>query len=99
SGETLWEIARRNDTTVEALQQANGLAGATIRPGMALKLPATGAAESESAAPRHTEHVVSGGDTLWGIARKYNSSVEAIQQANRLGQKPIQPGQKLSIPL
>ena len=44
-------------------------------------------------------HVVQGGDTLWGIARKYGSSVEAIQEANKLGDRAIRPGQKLSIPL
>jgi membrane-bound lytic murein transglycosylase D len=95
SGETLWEIARENDTTVEALQKVNGLDGAVIRPGMELRLPP----ETGSGVARVAEHVVSGGETLWGIARKYGSSVEAIEKANRLGQKPIQPGQKLSIPL
>jgi membrane-bound lytic murein transglycosylase D len=96
SGETLWEIARKNDVSVEALQQANGLDGATIRPGMELRIPA---AEGEPAAPELAEHVVKGGETLWGIARKYGSSVEAIQKANELGERPIRPGQKLAIPL
>jgi membrane-bound lytic murein transglycosylase D len=96
SGETLWQIARDNDVSVEALQKANDLESATIKPGMQLRLPA-----SASAAPavEFAEHVVRGGDTLWGIARKYGSSVEAIQEANKLGKRAIQPGQKLAIPL
>lgn len=98
SGETLWEIARSHGTTVEALQRANGLAGSTIRPGMALALPASGG-ESADSAPQAAEHVVASGDTLWGIARRYGTSVEAIQQANELGGRPIRPGQKLSVPL
>lgn len=98
SGETLWQIARDNGITVEALQKANELDGATIRPGLELKLP-SGTTSSEKEAPDAAEHVVAGGDTLWGIARQYNSSVEAIQEANSLGSRPIQPGQKLSIPL
>ena len=98
SGETLWEIARNNDTTVEALQEANDLDGSTIRPGMELTVPAAGT-EAAVEAPEAKEHVVASGDTLWGIARRYGSSVEAIQAANDLGKRPIRPGQKLTIPL
>ena len=55
TGETLWEIARENSVSVESLQKANGLEGATIRPGMELKIPAAGApAEPELAARGHT---------------------------------------------
>src|SRR5690606_9659999 len=78
-GESLWEIARRYDLTVAALQRENGLTGATIRPGQELRIPGT----AEVAA--QVEHVVESGETLWGIARKYDSSVEAIQGANGMG--------------
>lgn len=98
TGETLWQIARENGTTVEALQRANGLDGSTIRPGMELALPAAEGGAAEEVA-RTTEHVVASGDTLWGIARRYGTSVEAIRDANELGERPIRPGQKLSVPL
>lgn len=39
SGDSLWEIARRHDTTVAHLKAANGLDGSRIRPGQALVLP------------------------------------------------------------
>jgi membrane-bound lytic murein transglycosylase D len=93
-GESLWEIARRYDLSVEALSEANGLSGSTIRPGQKLRIPAAAGAAPAKA----VEHVVQSGDTLWGIARKYDTSVEAIQSANRLGDRPIVPGQKLAIP-
>ncbi|MDQ3388482.1 MAG: transglycosylase SLT domain-containing protein [Gemmatimonadota bacterium] len=38
-GESLWTIARRNDTTVAALKRANGLQGSAVRPGQKLRLP------------------------------------------------------------
>lgn len=97
-GETLWQIARDNRTTVEALQRANGLDGSTIRPGMELTLPEEEGG-SGAATQRSAEHVVVVGDTLWGIARRYGTSVEAIRDANELGERPIRPGQKLSVPL
>jgi tetratricopeptide (TPR) repeat protein len=41
-GDTLWDIARRHGTTVEALREANGVGeSALLRPGQALKIPPT----------------------------------------------------------
>lgn len=99
TGESLWTIAQRHGVSVAALQQANGLADSTIRPGQTLQLPSEGgaAAPAESAAGR--EHVVRSGESLWSIAREHGSSVGAIQKANHLGEdEPIRPGQRLSIP-
>jgi hypothetical protein len=39
AGDTLWEISRRYDTTVDALMSANGLDDAEIRPGQTLRVP------------------------------------------------------------
>ncbi len=39
-GESLWTIARRNDTSVAALKRVNGLKGNTLRPGQRLRIPA-----------------------------------------------------------
>jgi membrane-bound lytic murein transglycosylase D len=44
------------------------------------------------------EHVVRAGDTLWQIARKYGTTVDALQVENRLGERPIRPGMRLTIP-
>jgi membrane-bound lytic murein transglycosylase D len=44
--------------------------------------------------------VVKTGETLWSIARRYSSSVDAIRGANDLGEnQAIQPGQTLKIPV
>ena len=39
AGDTLWEIARAHDTTVEQLRAANELAGSAIAPGQTLAIP------------------------------------------------------------
>ncbi|MCW1923169.1 LysM peptidoglycan-binding domain-containing protein [Luteolibacter arcticus] len=39
SGENLYNIAKRYGTSVSAIQKANGVKGATIRPGQALVIP------------------------------------------------------------
>lgn len=40
AGDTLWEIARRNDTTVNRLRAINGLRSTRLRPGQVLLVPA-----------------------------------------------------------
>lgn len=43
-------------------------------------------------------HIVKDGDSLWNIAAKYNTTVEAIQKANNMSGENLQIGQKLIIP-
>ncbi|MBU00590.1 MAG: hypothetical protein CME14_04730 [Gemmatimonadetes bacterium] len=40
SGDSLWTIARRHQTTVNELRQVNGLQGSTIYAGQILEVPA-----------------------------------------------------------
>jgi hypothetical protein len=40
SGDSLWSIARRHNTTVDNIRNANRLTGTTIRPGQELVIPA-----------------------------------------------------------
>lgn len=43
-------------------------------------------------------HTVASGDTLWGVAKRYNTTVSAIQQLNQLRSESLYVGQKLKIP-
>ena len=43
-------------------------------------------------------HTVVSGDSLWGISRKYGTTIEAIQAANGLTDTTIRTGQQLTIP-
>ncbi len=93
-GDTLSEIARDYGVTVAEIQRANSLGGTVIRLGQRLTVPAS---SSRAAAP--IEHVVVAGDTLWDLARRYGTSIAAIEAANGLGSRPIIPGQRLTMPV
>ena len=97
AGDTLFSIARRFGTTVEALQGANGIANpALIRVGQRLTIPQSGSQPSTSTPGTY---VVRAGDTLYGIATALGKNVQDIIAANHLAEPyVIVPGQVLTIP-
>jgi cytoskeletal protein RodZ len=79
--------------------------GSTATPAPAENPPATTPVPTAAPAPTPTPtpassgtYVVKDGDTLWTIASKNHSTVEAIQKANNLKGEDLQIGQKLIIP-
>jgi LysM repeat protein len=61
--------------------------------------PARAPRQAAPAAPRTVVHRVARGETLTGLARRYGTSVAAIQQANGMGRRTaLLAGQRLRIP-
>ncbi len=48
--------------------------------------------------PKTVRYTVKKGDSLYGISRKYGTSVGALQRANGISGSLIRPGQVLKIP-
>lgn len=93
-GDTLFSLARRYGTTVDAIMRANRLTSTQIYVGQRLTIPIT----TPPTPPPMTTYVVQRGDTLFSIARRYGTTVSAIQAANRLTSTTIYVGQRLLIP-
>lgn len=101
SGDTLSQIAARNNTTVRTLAQLNGIVNVnSIQVGQRLVLP--GGAEpsvTPTPAPELISYVVLPGDSLYKIAITYKVSIQRLAEANRItNPNRIFVGQVLSIP-
>ncbi|MEH7226680.1 LysM peptidoglycan-binding domain-containing protein [Bacillus sp. JJ1566] len=96
SGDTLYSIATRSGTTVDAIKKANRLSSDFLQAGQILLIPKGGS--SAPPQPSETIHEVVSGDTLYSIAKRNGTSVDAIKKANNLSSNLLEVGQELAIP-
>ncbi len=104
-GETLSGIAARFGVSVDALQMTNNLSSPkSLQAGAWLVVPTTGAA-ARAAAPSaplplaNGTYKVQAGDTLISIARRFNVTIAALQQANNLeSPESLRVGAVLKVP-
>jgi peptidoglycan DL-endopeptidase LytF len=100
SGDSLWSVARSFNTTVDALRTANNLTSDTLRIGQILVIPGAGIAAPSPTPTQPTTrtYTVTSGDSLWSIARNFNTTVDALRTANNLTSDTLRIGQVLTIP-
>jgi len=84
-GDTLWDLSRANNATVENTKMLNGITSDLIHPGDQLII----------APEKHYE--VNKGDTLWDIAQNHDVTVSQLQEWNNIHTDLIQPGLNLVI--
>lgn len=92
SGDTLWLLAQRYSTTVDAIKRLNGLTSDMLYIGQVLRIPST------TAPVPYFEYTVRSGDTLWLLAQRFGTTVNAIKNLNGLGSDMLNIGQILRIP-
>ncbi len=91
AGDSLYGIARKLETSVTQLAQDNNLSAPNyvIQPGQTLKGPSS----------TTKAYVVTSGDTLYAIARRFNVPAQGIADANSMQiADVIRPGQRLLLP-
>ncbi len=102
-GDTLGAIAQRYRTSVDALVRLNGLRSRTmIYPRQVLRVPSRGGVDMPAPAPaakpgETITYVVQNGDTLFQIAKTFNTTVDKVKAANGLVSDILVVGQKLVI--
>lgn len=100
SGDSLWKISIKFNTTVDAIVKANNLTNTTIYIGQTLSIPSsTPPTTSPAPTVQTTNYKVASGDNLWSIAQNFNTSMDAIQKSNMLATNILMPSQILTIPV
>lgn len=94
AGDTLWGIARKFNVSVNDLKSLNNLTSNSLSIGMVLKIPPYSNKKNEET----NVYVVKSGDSLWSIARKFNSTVDEIKRLNSLQSNILSIGRRLVVP-
>lgn len=94
AGDTLWAIARKFNVSVDDIKALNNLSSNNLSIGMILKIPLYSNKQNEET----NVYVVKSGDSLWSIARMFNSTVDEIKSLNGLKSNVLRIGQRLVVP-
>ena len=95
-GESLWVLAKKYRTSIDIIRQVNQLESDTLSINQVLLIP-VGQASSNILIPFEA-HVVSEGDTLWSLARKFGVSEKKIVDMNNLADGSVlKIGQVINI--
>lgn len=95
-GETAYFIAQKYKVSVDEIYKLNPESQGGIKDNQIIKIPVHSLPKPKS--DQQTIHVVSEKETLYGLSKKYNVSVEALQNANPILANGLQVGQELVIP-
>lgn len=90
SGDSLYSIARRYNTTVDELRRLNNLTSTSLSIGQVLKIPTATDTSSQT-------YTVKSGDSLYSIARKYNTTVDELKRLNNLTSTLLSIGQIIRV--
>ena len=89
-GDTLYSVAKKFNTTVDNIKNINSIIGDVLSIGMSLIVPSNTLNDI-------IIHKVVSGDSLWSVANKYNTTIDAIKQLNNLMSDLLKVGQDLQV--
>lgn len=102
SNETLAAIAKKYNTTTRKIAKANNINRKhRLRAGSKLRIPLSGgsvvADASKANASPGGKYRVKKGDTLWVIAKKFNTDTKTLQQINKMRSTNLKVGQFILV--
>ena len=92
-GDTLYGISNQFGVSVTELAELNGIKGSSLPVGTVLKIPSKSGVNPNNM----FMYTVKAGDSLYSIARKYNTTVNDIISLNYLKSNNLSVGQVLRI--
>ncbi|MGF7533911.1 LysM peptidoglycan-binding domain-containing protein [Bacillus mexicanus] len=96
-GDTLWELSRKYDTTINKIKSENKLRSDIIYAGQTLSINGKSASSKSSSSSSASTYKVKSGDSLWEISAKYGMSVSELKKMNGLKSDLIRIGQVLKL--
>ena len=93
-GDSLYSIAKKYGITVDELKQFNNKTSNLLSIGEILNIPDNSIQENN---PSNRVHIVEVGDTLYGIAKIYNTTVDTIKRLNNLNSNLLTVGMRLYV--
>ena len=96
-GDTLYSIARDNNTSVNSLIEANQLTTDQLKVGEQLIIPDS-SEEIDIVSDEYDLYTVEKGDSLWSISKKYGITFQELIDLNNLSNLTLQIGQQLLVP-
>lgn len=98
-GDTLFSIANKFNISVDALKEANNLSSNALIVGNELIIPKPVSIEGEDEEmDMYLNYTVVPGDSLYSIARKYETTVDILKDINNLENTNLSIGQIIKIP-
>jgi len=96
SGDSLWKLAKKYDTEIRIIKEINYIDSYLLSINDTLLIPLS-KSKSNNFIP-YEMHIVSEGDTLWDLSKKYNIDIEDLIRMNSLKKDSyLQLGQQLTI--
>ena len=93
-GDSLYSIAKKYNISVDIIKDINNLENNNLSIGQIIKIPTS----TTSSDIKYNNYTVVKGDSLYSIAKKYNTSVNEIKSLNNLTSNNLAIGQVLKIP-
>ncbi|MFB3057245.1 MAG: LysM peptidoglycan-binding domain-containing protein, partial [Ignavibacteriaceae bacterium] len=93
-GETISQIAEKYKVFISSIRNWNSLSSDKIIAGTTLKIKNGGEILTGGS---NNYHLVTRGESLYTIAKKYNTTIQKIKSLNNLSNSKIKTGQKLKV--
>lgn len=92
SGDSLYQIALKYETTVDKIKKLNNLTNNSLKIGQILQIP------EKKEDITSNNYIVQKGDTLYQIAKKYDTTIDELKKINNLTSNTLNIGQKIIFP-
>ncbi len=98
SGDNLYSISKKYNVSIDELKEINNIINNNLSIGQKLFIPSNMKQENEQQNDSTNTYIVKSGDSLYAIAKRFNTSVDEIKKLNNLTSNNLSINQKLFIP-